>query len=93
MKCFNYEQLGHMVKDYPKPIKLRHDLQKNDFLTMASVAKLGSNLILLKCKVGTNMVLCLLDLGATHLFVKPNVVEQLGLTNGLLLFPTHLVNF
>ncbi len=92
MKCFNYEQLGHMVKDYPKPIKIKHDLQKSDFLAEASVAKLGSSLILLKCKVEISMVLCLLDLGATHLFIKPNVVQQLGLTNGLLLFPTHLNN-
>jgi hypothetical protein len=82
-----------MVKDYPKPIKIRHDLQKNDFLAKASVAKLGSNLILLKCKVGTNTVLCLLDLGATHLFAKPNIVEQFGLTNGLLLLPTYLISF
>jgi hypothetical protein len=52
--------------------------KKSDFLAKASVAKLGSNLMLLKCKVGTNMVLCLLDLGAMHSFVKPSVVEQLG---------------
>jgi hypothetical protein len=28
--------------------------------------------------VGTNGVLCLLDLGATHFFVSPSVVKQLG---------------
>jgi hypothetical protein len=67
-----------MVKDYPKPIKIRHDLQKGDFLAKASVAKLGSNLILLKRQVGTNMVLCLLDFRVTHSFVKPSVVDQLG---------------
>jgi hypothetical protein len=38
------------------------------------VAKLGPNLILLKFKVRTNVVLCLLDLGAMHSFVSSNVI-------------------
>ncbi len=42
------------------------------------MAKLGPNLILLRFKVGTNGVLCLLDLGIAHFFVSPSVVKQLG---------------
>ncbi len=46
----------------------------------ASVAKLGPNLILLKFKVGTNGLLCLLDFRATHSFVNPKcgIVIQMG---------------
>jgi hypothetical protein len=47
------------------------------FVTKESMAKLGPNLIPLKFKVGINGVLCLLDLGATHFFMSPNVVKQL----------------
>jgi hypothetical protein len=41
------------------------------------VAKFGSNLIMLKFKVGTNGVLCFLDSRATHLFVNPSAIKQL----------------
>lgn len=75
MKCLNYEHLGHVIKQYPKPIKVRQYLQEGDFVAKTSVAKLGSNLISFKCKMGINMVFCLLDLGTTHSFVKPSVVE------------------
>jgi hypothetical protein len=33
---------------------------------------------MLKFKVGINGMLCLLDLGAMHLFVNPNAVKQFG---------------
>ncbi len=47
------------------------------FVTKASVAKLGPNLIMLRFKVRTNGVLCLLDLGTMHLFVSVSVVKRL----------------
>ncbi len=71
----NYEHLGHIIKDYSKPIKVRQYLQEGDFVTKTSVAKLGPNLISFNCKIVTNMVFYLLDLGTTHPFVKPSVVE------------------
>jgi hypothetical protein len=40
------------------------------------VAKLGPNSIMLRFKVRTNGLLCLLDLKAMHLFVNPSIVAQ-----------------
>ncbi len=72
-------QLGvvgtHMIKYCPKPIKVKHDLQKGDFVIKVNVAKLGPNLISLKCKMESNMFFYLLDSWATHSFIKPSVVE------------------
>ncbi len=61
-----------------KPITLRWDWKEGKFLGNTSVATLGPNLILLNYKVGINVVSCLLDFETMHLFVKPNVVKQLG---------------
>jgi len=61
-----------------KLIMVRWDWKEGKFLGNASVATLGPNLILLNYKVGINVVSCLLDFKTMHLFVKPNVVKQLG---------------
>jgi len=76
MKCLNYEHLGHIIKFYPKPIKVKQYLQEGDFVAK----QVWPNLISFKCKMGTNMVFYLLDLGTTHSFVKPSVVERLKWT-------------
>jgi hypothetical protein len=60
-EVFDYEHLGHIIKDYPNPIKVRKYLQEGDFVAKTSVAKLGPNLISFNCKMGINMVFCLLD--------------------------------
>lgn len=73
MKCLNYEHLGHMIKFYPKPIKVRQYLQEGDLLPK----QVWPNLISFKSKMGTHMVFYLLDLGTTHSFVKPSVVKWL----------------
>jgi hypothetical protein len=57
---------------------VRWDWKEGKFLGNASVATLGPNLILLNYKVGINVVSYLLDFETMHLFVKPNVVKQLG---------------
>jgi hypothetical protein len=67
-----------MIKDYPKPIKVRQNLQEHSFVININVAKLESNLISLTCKVESNMVFYLIDLRVTKSFKKPSVVEQLG---------------
>jgi hypothetical protein len=51
---------------------------KGGFIANANVAKLGPNLILFMFKVRTNGVLYFFYKGATHLFVNPNAVTQLG---------------
>jgi len=57
---------------------VRWGWKEGKFLGNASVATLGPNLILLNYKVGINVVSYLLDFETMHLFVKPNVVKQLG---------------
>ncbi len=47
------------------------------FFAKMNVAKLSLNLILLIFKVRINGLLCLLDLGAMHLFVNPSAITQL----------------
>jgi hypothetical protein len=75
VQSFNCEKLGHFVKDYKK---VNQDWAQGGFVPKARVAKLGSNLILLKFKIKIYGVLCLFDLGATHSFVSPNAIIQLG---------------
>jgi hypothetical protein len=57
-----------MIKDYPKPIKVRQNLQEHSFVININLAKLEPNLISVTCKMGINMVFYLLDLRATQSF-------------------------
>ncbi len=66
--------MGH----FPKANHGKVGLGRRQVLGNASVAMLGPNLILFNYKVGINVVSCLLDFKTMHLFVKPNVVKQLG---------------
>ncbi len=58
VKCFNYNNGAHYAKDYPK---VGQNLEQDDFARTTSMVKLGPNLILLKFKLGTNVLSCLLD--------------------------------
>jgi hypothetical protein len=42
-------------KILPQTHKVKHDLQKGDFVVKVNVAKMGLNLISLKCKMESNM--------------------------------------
>ncbi len=38
VKCFNYNKMGHFVKDY---LKVKQDLEQGGFVMKTNVAKLG----------------------------------------------------
>jgi hypothetical protein len=71
VKWFNYNDTRHYAKDCPK---IRQDLDQGGFIVKKNVIKIGFNLILLKFKVGINVVSCFLDSKATHSLVSPSVV-------------------
>jgi hypothetical protein len=57
VKCFNYNNVAHFAKDYPK---VKQNLEQDDFVRTTSMVKSRLNLILFKFKVETNVLSCLL---------------------------------
>jgi hypothetical protein len=75
VKCFNYDNNGHMAKDYPKPPWVNECIAQGKLILQGGlVAKIGahesetSNLLKLNCKINDELVCCFLDIGATNSF-------------------------
>ncbi len=62
-----------------KPNNISLDLKNVGFIGKVSLTKEGTNFIMLRCVMKSNKLMCLLDLGATHSFMNPKAVLQLGL--------------
>ncbi len=76
--CFNYNEVGHYSKDYPRS-KAGNGGSKVIALN-ANLAQLECNrLIFLKGKIAKRDVLCLLDTGASHNFITRKNVERMEL--------------
>ncbi len=83
VKCFNCDNNGHLAKDYPKPFQVSDCIAQGKLIIQRGfMAKIGahkskaSNLLKLNCKINDEIVGCLLDSGATNLFMILQVIEQ-----------------
>lgn len=68
VSCFNSNDVEHYAKDW---FKVRPNFEQNG-------SKLGPNLIMFKFTIKINVVSCVLNSRATHSFVSPSVVLQIG---------------
>jgi hypothetical protein len=76
--CFNYNEVGHYSKNYPKS-----KAGNGGFKVIAFNANLAqaecNRLIFLKGKITKQDVLCLLDTGVSHNFIIQESVERMEL--------------
>ncbi len=77
VKCFNYDNNEHLVKDYPKPpwvsdyIAQGKLILQGDFMDEIGAHKNeASNLSKLNYKINNKIVDCLLDLRTTNSFMN-----------------------
>jgi hypothetical protein len=82
VKCFNYDNNGHLTKDCPKPpwvsecIAQSKLIFQGDIMAEVKVHKSKtSNLLKLNCKINDKLMCCLLDLGTINSFMILQVVE------------------
>jgi hypothetical protein len=91
--CFNYNEVGHYSKNFPKP-----KLGNGGFKVIAFIANLAQGecncLFFLKGKVFKQDVLCLLDRRASHNFITQESAERMELQLEELKAPieAHFVN-
>jgi hypothetical protein len=76
--CFNYNEMGHYSKDYPKSKVGNGGSKIMAFNANLAQAKCN-RLIFLKGKIAKRDVLCLLDTGASHNFITRKGVERMKL--------------
>jgi hypothetical protein len=76
VKCFNYDNHGHLVKDNPKPPWVNDCISQGKFILQRGfIIEIGaneseaSNLLKLKCKINDKLVCYLLDLRVINLFM------------------------
>jgi hypothetical protein len=61
VKCFNYDNHGHLAKDYPKPFQVCDYYQGKVIILGGFMANIGahkieaSNLLKLKCKINNKL--------------------------------------
>jgi hypothetical protein len=82
VKCFNYDNYGHLAKDCPNPPWLNRCITQGKFIIQGGfVAKIGaheseaSNLLKLNCKINYEFVCWFLDSRATNSFMTPQLAE------------------
>ncbi len=68
VKCFNCDNNGHLVKDYPKPPRVSKCIDQSKLIFQGGfMAKIGAheseafNLLKLNCKINDKLVCCFLD--------------------------------
>jgi hypothetical protein len=73
VKCFNYDNHRHLVKDCPKPPRLSDYISQGKFIFQGGfVVKIGaheneaSNLLKLKCKININLSFIYGVIGTRH---------------------------
>jgi len=94
VKCFNYDNHGHLAKAFPKLLQINdYIFQGNFFFQGGFVVEIRvnknetSNLLKLRCKINNKLVCCFLDLRVTNSLMTLQVVERLEFKIILLIDP------
>ncbi|KAL3692137.1 hypothetical protein R1sor_005788 [Riccia sorocarpa] len=84
-KCFKCNKPGHISRNCPDKVKVSEEAGISDLLNgglevTMRVTKQSEGLLFLKGKVANQEVSFLVDTGATHSFMSPEVLRRMGLS-------------